>query len=175
MHYSIRIGILLTLVGVLSGLIGCKSELKDPHLIDPIYIDLSKEQTLFENLVKKEEKNYAAATIEYKNSAVGDLERKIQAREMEKANQKLTKYRQMAEYYRIKAELRRAYAKKEYRQAFEKGEEWPPRGDAKAYFVNKNLRLVPKRWSARVPGSPHFDEDRFAKKERDTQDNQPAH
>ena len=138
--------------------LGCKSPEENPHLLDPIYTDFIKEQANYENRIKAELKSLEVSKKELAETEPRSLDRKIKQSEVNKTQNILRKLEQRKEYYRIKAELRRAYGKKEYLKAFEKGEAWPKPEDVRAYRVNKQIRQTPRKWSVRVPGSPHFDE-----------------
>ena len=167
---------ILSLVLISLILSSCKKELKEPHMIDPIYLDLVKEYGALQSKVASQEKSLEVSLKEYSESQPRSLDRKIKAREVEKARQNIQKLTQMSEYYRIKADLRRAYGRREYLLAFQKNEAWPSKEDIEAYFKAKELHQAPKKWSVRVPGSPYYDEKKFGKADdKGGQDSQATH
>ena len=58
---------------------------------------------------------------------------------------------QQFQYYRIKSEARKKYARKEYLKAFNKGETWPDPLDYKKYKQRVAMTLINLDWNSRVP------------------------
>lgn len=147
MHRLVKLFIACSIFSIL----GCKSKNPNPELIDPIYLDLQKEERRHSQLVKELEKQIETSNKELASSEPRSIDLKIKAKEISGLKDRLIRLKQGEEYFRIRAELRRVEARKAYTIAFEKGEEWPNPEEFKAYEVNKRLRTVPLNWSERVP------------------------
>ena len=147
-----RLFILLSLV-ILG--VGCSGEDPHPERKDPIYGDLKDEHAKHIKMLEEAEKVLATVEKEMESIEPRSIDRKIKNREYQKALSSIVKIREMVEYYRIKAELRRVYGRKAYKVAFQKGEKWPDAKEFKDYNVNKKLRAAPRNWSHRVPKSKH--------------------
>lgn len=145
----------IILLCLLTLLIGCKKRDPQPHLRDPIYSDLSKEHNRHLKMVEEQAKEVAKLQAEFDQVQVRTIDKRIKSRDLQKAKDQLQKLEQGAEYFRIRAELRRVYAKKDYTEAYEKGEEWPDPKEFEIYMTNKRLRNVSLNWSERVPKASH--------------------
>lgn len=131
-------------------LLGCKSLDPNPELKDPIYKDLSTIQKEFERKLKDEEKTQEENNKELAG-ALNNMDLKVARKKISNSSRLITHYRQMAAYYKIRAEHRRVDGRRAYRVAFAAGNEWPNPAEYQAYLVNKRLRAAPQNWSVRVP------------------------
>ncbi|HVK60828.1 MAG TPA: hypothetical protein VM432_04725 [Bdellovibrionales bacterium] len=59
--------------------------------------------------------------------------------------------RQEAEYYKVRAEQRLIFARREYLKAFNEGREWPDPAEYEEYQKMKKLREGSRRWEDRIP------------------------
>jgi hypothetical protein len=139
--------LLITIVG----LIGCKTEDKEPHLSDPIYSDIQKLMRKAEEEAQAEAAKAEAAEIQYNKAEVRSIDRKTLKNDLNKAKEAHQKALQMAEYYRIKLKLREAEAKMAYKRAFIAGEDWPQPKEYESYLLQKKLRETSRNWSNHLP------------------------
>lgn len=136
----------------------CSQPRPNPELVDPIYTDLMKEADSYERSAADAEKKVEESKLELskagpRDSNRGRLTKMVYARERE-----ATQLKQMATYYRIRAEQRKEFDQTDYLKAFHagKGDEWPPRDEYQAYMLRKRLQAAPKNWDARVPKSTRY-------------------
>lgn len=152
MALRIKFILLVSLLGLAAG---CTRMDPNPEIMDPIYQSFVKEQRNYEKLVEEGEKALATAKAELELGEVRTLDKKIQQSTYNKAVRALQQAKEMATYYKVRADLRKAYGRKEYKIAFQKGEKWPNPSEVYTYQLNKELRDAPRNWSARVPKSQH--------------------
>ena len=136
-------------------MVACSKEDPNPELKDPIYQDLLSEHKKYKKMLEDGEKEITKLKEELDNVDVRSIDRKIQAREYQKAIRNIVKLREQTEFYRIKSELRKVYGRKAYRIAFRENKEWPDPKEFEDYNTNKKLRAAPRNWSHRVPKSKH--------------------
>jgi hypothetical protein len=134
---------------------GCKKEDPSPELRDPLYSEFVSQRNRYQKLLEDTEKGLQADLKALESTEPRTLDVKIQRNAILKKESQITEARQMLEYYRVRAELRRVYARKSYKIAFRKGEEWPDPSEINAYQTNKKLVDAPRSWGHRVPKNSH--------------------
>lgn len=150
--YYIKIFILIC---VSMAMLACNHEDPNPELRDPIYQDFAKQRAAYEKAVEDGQKTLETAIKGLESTEARTLDRKISNRAVEKAKDAITLATQKAEYYKIRAELRKAYGRREYKIAFKEGKPWPDPAEFEAYKVNKALVEADRSWSSRVPKTTH--------------------
>lgn len=136
---------------MLFALVGCNKPDPNPELLDPIYKDLqsnekSNSDSYTSELAKQEE---TKKKIEEAEPNSIDL---AQARkELKKSELVAVKYKQMALYYKIRAERRKVVDHITYQEAFAQKKPWPDRTEYSKYETNVRLNSVNLNWGARVP------------------------
>lgn len=118
---------------------------------DPIYLDLLKMASAFENEANQQQAKAEKAESDYNKAEIRSIERKTFKRELEKAQDAHQKALQMAEYYKIKARLREAEAKVSYKRAFLEGKDWPDPKEYESYALQKKMRSISRHWGDRLP------------------------
>ncbi|MEQ1663895.1 MAG: hypothetical protein ABL927_00805 [Bdellovibrionales bacterium] len=131
--------------------LGCKQEIPNPELTDPIYMDLSKELKSLETREEETVKKLETAKKDLEKSAPRTIDRKSAETEIEKAEYTLKIVGQMKEYYEIRLARRKVEDLKAYKAAFAKDQPWPDKEEYEAYLVNKRLMYSSKNWDDRVP------------------------
>ena len=148
MEQFLKLFILIASVTLVSG---CKKELPNPELLDPIYKDLLSEKKEAEKALKEEEAKLESLLAERGKIEPRSVDRKINIRGTKKSRKNVLKLRQKLKYLEIRSERRRVEARRDYRIAFQKGEEWPKKEEFVNYQTHKRLRNAPKNWNLRVP------------------------
>jgi len=146
---------LINLMPILFLLAACKRMDPNPELIDPVYQDFVRLQKVYEKVAEEAIKSAAVAQTDYEKSEPRTLDIKIQEKNLNKASLNHREAQQRAEYYRVRAELRKAYARRDYKIAFQEGRAWPDPKEFEAYKVNKGLQEADRSWSSRVPKTQH--------------------
>jgi hypothetical protein len=132
---------------------GCSQPRPNPELVDPIYSDLLKEADGYEKAAVEAEKKHEEAKLELSKMGPREPQRNGQTRIVYNAEREATQLKQMALYYKIRAEQRKEFDQSDYLKAFNagKGDEWPPREEYQAYLLRKKLQSAPRNWEERVP------------------------
>lgn len=134
-------------------LTGCRSENPNPELSDPIYMDLSKERDIYGKMLEDEQKKLEAAHKNLGKTAVRTIDRRTALDEIEKYNNNITRFTQLYEYYKIRAERRRVEGRAAYKRAFADEKEWPNPQEYQNYKIHKSLAEASLSWNSRVPKS----------------------
>lgn len=150
---------ILCLVIIAFNIIGCRKKDPEPQNSDPIYLDILKELRSFEQSEAETIKKLEESEKELAKSEPRTIERKNAQKEVYDNQNKLIKVREMIEYYKIRALLRKAEARRKYDVAFEKNDSWPDKKDYEAYLVNKKLVNASRNWNNRVPKAGETRED----------------
>ena len=143
------------LILVVSGLSACRSQDPNPELKDPIFQDLSKLRKEYDRKLKEAETTQENNYKELAAAGADGMSLKVARKQLRDNAKKVTLYRQMATYYRIRSERRRVEGRRAYKIAFEKEEDWPKPEEYQNYLVNKRLRMANRSWSSRVPKMPN--------------------
>lgn len=132
-------------------LVGCKSKLENPELVDPIYKDLSQQVETIQREIEAEAKAMDKAKKEMEAAAPRSREKVVARRDFMKFKERVERLTQNLRYYEIRRDRRKAEDQKSYAIAFEKGEPWPNMEEYEQYLAVKRLREAPQIWDARVP------------------------
>jgi hypothetical protein len=130
-------------------LTACDKPDSTPELRDPIYNDLkseeAKKQRELDSKIKELEK------IENSQAGLLDTEaqKKLNRRDIFRLKNEIEKLRQLKEYYRVSAESRQIYVRKQYLDYYKAGKssEWPPADLKERYEARKRLAEAPKQWT----------------------------
>lgn len=126
--------------------IACDAPHAEPEKLDPIYEDLTREHGKVSNEIKaaaKElegfEKDLAAVVpqtgqIRYAQKRVSETKAKIE---------KLT---QLQEYWRLRVESRKKWAREKYLKAYKEKKPWPPKEEWEEYVIQRKLQVAPRNW-----------------------------
>lgn len=141
-----------TLVLFIATLIcGCKSEDPEPQLRDPIFKVLSDQASQAKSAYDSQIKKVEDAAKALEKTDANTLDRKLAIRDLASSTLAAKRLAQDMEYYRIRAERRRLEARKSYKIAFNKDQDWPNPAEFEAYQASKRLREAPRSWDHRVP------------------------
>lgn len=132
-------------------LTGCKKELENPELIDPIYNSIVSERKSVEKALKDENSKLATLSKELKSIKPRSIERKVNIRETQKSKQLILKLQQHHKYLEIRQERRRVESRRNYRMALENNLPWPDKNEYKRYQTHQRLRIASMNWNERVP------------------------
>ena len=130
-------------------LVGCNNPESTPELKDPIYQDLKSEEASTKKQVEAKLKELEGYQADYDELPDNDYQKKMTRDDIYKTKKEINKLEQMEEYYRISAESRQIFARKQYLEYYKagKGEEWPPADAKEKYEFQKKLVAAPKTWT----------------------------
>lgn len=151
MHFFRNSRMVLVILAVSAGILGCKSKIQNPESLDPIYSDLQSILQEHQKSVEDTEKEIASLRQEIADAEPNTKELHMSRKKLTEAKKRLIKVRQMTKYYEIRLERRRVEDMRAYSIAFEKDLPWPDPAEYSAYQANKRLRNSRPQWEARVP------------------------
>ncbi len=132
-------------------IMGCKSREKEPELRDPIYLDLLQEYSKHSSKIQTLEKQVIETQKDVEMMPARSVDKKIKSKQLMALKDSIRMLKESELYFKIRAEQRKAYARRDYNIAFDKGEEWPDPKEFEAYKLNKSLNAASRNWSERVP------------------------
>lgn len=123
-------------------LLGACEKKQDPHpeLRDPIYSDLKAELALVEQGLTAEKKTLEGHEAELKDVVPQSGQIKFAQKRIYESRDKITKLEQRKTYFELKINARVSEARKAYRAAFKKGEDWPDPKEFEEYKIAGKLR-----------------------------------
>ena len=145
---SIILGSMLLLALVCSG---CSRPNPNPELQDKIYLDLKARAKKVDGDFASETKHLETLRTELAKSQPNTTQRKIIQNDISTAIGKITKYKQLAEYLKIRTERRLIDDQVNYKEAFAKSQAWPDPKEYQEYLVHKRLRETNLDWNTHVP------------------------
>lgn len=133
-------------------LAGCEKPDSTPEIRDPIYQDMKSEESRVQKEIDgkiKELEGIKTSQLELPDS---DYQKKLNRDEIFRLGNEITRLNQMKEYFRISAESRQIYARKQYLEYYKAGkaESWPPAETKEQYETQKKLSQTPKSWTRGV-------------------------
>lgn len=140
------------LLFIFSFLTACDKPDSSPELKDPVYQDLKQEESSKQKEIDAKLKEYADIEKNQINLLDNDPQKKLNRQELFRLQNEISKLTQMKEYYKVSAESRQIYARKQYLEYYKTGKasEWPPKDLKERYETQKKLSETPKRWSRGV-------------------------
>lgn len=141
--------ILLLLLPTL--LLGCKTALREPELIDPIYNDLLRLSAEKDREATMLREQFKQTLQDWNNAPLQTALPKFHREKYFRQKSELDRLLQMKQFYMLKAESRRIEARQSYLTAFRAGQAWPDPAEFKRYEANKRLQAVSRNWNQRVP------------------------
>lgn len=117
-----------------------KKQDPNPELRDPIYADYKAELGIAEQGLAAEKKTLEGHEAELKEVIPQSGQIKFAQKRVYESREKITKLEQRKLYFELKIKARLTEARKAYRTAFSKGEEWPDPKEHEEYKVASKLR-----------------------------------
>lgn len=148
-HY--RLDVRLGFVAILFCVVGCKQPVSNPEAIDPIYSDLKSEATKASQAAETEKATIEELVMTIQKMEPRDPGKNRAIREKYQREAQLVQLQQMARYFEIRAEQRKAFDQKDYLEAFKAQKPWPKPGEFEEYKNRKRLQSVSRNWDDRVP------------------------
>lgn len=131
-------------------LLGCEKPNPNPETLDPIYEDLQKELANAKNQVGSAEREVAEhqKSIDVAIPQTGQI--KYAQKRFFEAEAKLTKAKQMVQYYELRIKSRLKWVKESYRKAYAAKEAWPNPAEFEEYKAQKALEQASRDWSVKA-------------------------
>ncbi len=138
---------IITFLILFLALAACEKPLEHPETTDPIYNDLLAEVSAAESAATKTEKELEDFKKEAEKVAPQTGQIKFAEKRVYETQAKLDKIKQMVEYWKIRAESRKHWARKKYLAAYKKKEHWPDPKEYEEYQLQRKLEQAPKEWN----------------------------
>jgi hypothetical protein len=143
-------------LGILAlSLMACKSENKNPEMMDQIYLDILKDKQAHQALLDESLKKMEQLEKDLGKTEPNTMDRRMAIDSLRQEKEVQVRNLQMIEYYDLRAQRRKVYGRAAYKRAFYNGKDWPDPKEFSAYLTNKRLKNVSANWSDRVPKSAH--------------------
>lgn len=136
---------------ILFCLFGCKSRIEQPELIDPIYLDLTRLESMHSKTAEEERKQIEDVEHRIESLEPHSLELVQARKELSAVSKKRDRSEQLARFYKIRAEKRKFEDRVTYDEAFRANETWPKPEEFEFYKQNQKLRSVSMNWQSNVP------------------------
>jgi hypothetical protein len=150
--------------------------MENPETIDPIYSDLENERKIAQAAADAEQKKIQELSGKLKAMEPRSTEKSQSLREISKHQHLLTTYKQQAEYFEIRRDQRKDFARDQYLRAFEAEKPWPNPEEFAEYKKIKQLRGASRSWDDRVPKTDRYNRktaDSGGKKEKSSSEAAP--
>lgn len=134
------------LIYLSTALLGCKKEDPNPHLKDPIYLDIATREQAMSTEVSAAEKALKDAQTELSQAKPQLGETKRAQKKYFEAESKLSRTKQEHAALIVRKQTRMIEAKESYRKAFRAGKEWPNPKEFEAYLTAERLRNTKQQW-----------------------------
>lgn len=149
-----KLTILLLFVAIT--VVSCRSRNPNPETLDPIYADLNSNATALRTKSDAQQKKIEELEATLEKMAPRDPARKRTSKEMYDLKRGLVQMEQQAKYFEVRAEQRKAYARKAYDRAFDEGRDWPDPKEFAEYKEFNRLKFAPRNWEERVPKTTRY-------------------
>lgn len=147
----LSIRLLFTLLSLVFITIGCKKQLDQPELVDPIYIELVDASEKIKSNMKEEEKLLAESKKELNKSDLTVGEKRQVLKEIASSDKKLRLMAQDQKFFELRANSRVAHDREVYPARFEKDLPWPNPEEIAQFEANKRLRGASRNWADHIP------------------------
>ena len=138
-----------SLLFIFSVLLGCDKPDSTPELRDPVYQDLKSEESKVKKEVDAKLKELEEHKSLYSELSDSDYQKKITRGDIYNVENEIKKLTQKVDFYRISAESRQIFARKQYLEYYKAGksDEWPPKSTKDKYEQQKKLSQNSKQWT----------------------------
>lgn len=138
-----RIFIVFTLILTI---LGCDKPNPEPEKLDPIYSEMEKEASAAGNALKAAEKELEGFEKELAAVVPQTGQIKYAQKRVSETQAKITKLRQMEQYWKLRVESRKVWAREKYLEAYHQKKPWPPPEEFTEYQAQKKLEEAPRAW-----------------------------
>lgn len=147
------IWMIMILTGLLSG---CSRPNPTPEVKDPIYLDLSSRGALAKAASESVKEEIKTLKADLEALPPRDASRRKLQQDLSQKETRLMVADQEALYFEIRVKQRKEYARKEYLEAFNAGQEWPKPEDFEAYKAQRRLQDSPREWNSRLKKTDRY-------------------
>jgi len=129
--------------------LACNRPDSEPEKVDPIYSDIQSKISSVNSQIKSAEKDLDDKKKDFAKVVPQTGQNKFAQRRVEDAQRVLDKLIQMKEYWQLRAESRKRWAREHYLIAFNKKEPWPDPREIQEYIAQKKLEEASPTWNAK--------------------------
>lgn len=130
-------------------LIACEKPHAEPEKLDPIYEDLGKEQAKVSAAIKATEKELEGFEKELKQVVPQTGQVKYAQKRVHDTKKKIEKLKQIEEYWKLRVESRKRWAREKYLAAYKEKKPWPQKEEWDEYVMQRKLEAAPRNWDIR--------------------------
>lgn len=130
-------------------LTACDKPESNPELKDSVYLDMKNEEARYKKEMDAKLKELESYNESYAELPDSDYQKKMTRADIYRTKNEIKKLKQMEAYYRVSAESRQIFARKQYLEYYKtgKGKDWPPSEAKTRYEAQKKLANTPKSWT----------------------------
>jgi len=139
----------LLIIISLSLFIACDTPHAEPEKLDPIYDDLTKEYGKAQSELKATEKELEGFEKELAAVVPQTGQNRYAQKRVNEAKARIGKLTQTQEYWRLRVESRKKWAREKYLAAYKDKKPWPPKEEWDEYVVQRKLEVAPRNWNIR--------------------------
>lgn len=141
--------LLLLTISALIVLVGCNRPDSNPELKDPIYADINATLGSVSQDLESEIKTLTEHEQALKDVVPQTGQIKFAEKRVFESKARITRLEQEKQYLELKLNARLKEARKSYRIAFEKKENWPNPDEWNEYQAEKSLRNAKRAWDVK--------------------------
>jgi hypothetical protein len=127
----------------------CSKPNPTPEVLDPIYLDISKELSSTQAELEREKKTLDEQIKELKKVQPQTGQVKYAQKRVDDTVHKMDHLKQMITYLEIRLESRKSESRSSYIQAYNSKAVWPDPNELVKYQAQKRLENAPKEWNAK--------------------------
>ena len=127
----------------------CDKPNPEPEKIDPIYTDIQARLASVTSQIKSAEKDLEDKKKDVAAAVPQTGQIKFAQKRVHEAENALAKLNQLKEYWELRVESRKKWAREYYLKAYEKKEVWPDPQEIEEYQAQKKLEEAPSAWNAK--------------------------
>ncbi|MEZ0390799.1 MAG: hypothetical protein ACAH59_01195 [Pseudobdellovibrionaceae bacterium] len=137
----------LTLTMLLFVFVACDKPQSEPEKMDPIYDDLLKEEGKVKAALSAASKELEGFEKDLAAVAPQTGQVKYAQKRVYETRARIEKLKQAQQYWSLRAETRKKWAREKYLAAFREKKSWPPPKEWEEYKIQRKLEVAPRNWS----------------------------
>jgi hypothetical protein len=128
---------------------GCDRPNPEPEKIDPIYSDIQSKIGSINSQIKSAENDLQDKKKDLAKVVPQTGQNKFAQKRVDDAQRALDKLLQLKEFWELRAESRKKWAREHYLKAFYKKEPWPNPKEYEEYLAQKKMEEASPTWNAK--------------------------
>jgi hypothetical protein len=137
----------ITFLFLISVLVACDKPNPTPEANDPIYSDILKEAAETNSAISAAEKELEGFQKDAEAVVPQTGQIKYAQKRVSETTAKIEKLKQMKQYWEIRAESRKDWARQSYLKAYNAKKPWPEPEEYEQYKLQRKLEQAPRNWN----------------------------